>query len=160
VGLDRKEALLRMDGIFNVMSALRKRKEQHDLETFALFIDLVKAFDSFSLSLSVAMAYQTIISLHSEAKINIAFSDDKDEADIAVESTIGVRQGSNEGPVLFLFFVQAVFDTLTWPDEIKPLMFMSHVSLEHSKLMGQAELVNVNSCFKKEAFLQMTAHHC
>jgi hypothetical protein len=51
-----------MAGIFNVMSALRKRKER-DLETYAQFIDLVKellipSLEKRCLPYSVTMAYQ------------------------------------------------------------------------------------------------------
>jgi hypothetical protein len=118
------------------MSVLRKRKE-HNLETYAPFIDLIKAFDSISIEalFKILRRYgipdhflNLIIRLHSEAKINIAFPGDRDEPDIVVDSTIGVRQGSNEGPVLFLFFMQAVFDTLKWPPEIEPLQFHTHES--------------------------------
>ena len=34
-----------IDGTFNLLMALRKRQE-HNLETFVSFVDLVKAFDS------------------------------------------------------------------------------------------------------------------
>ena len=43
--------------------------------------------------------------------INVKFGEDDSE----VESSIGVRQGSCEGPILFLFIMQAAILTLTWP---------------------------------------------
>mmetsp|Transcript_27934 Transcript_27934/g.36105 ORF Transcript_27934/g.36105 Transcript_27934/m.36105 type:complete len:106 (+) Transcript_27934:507-824(+) len=39
-----------IDGLFNTMMALQKRKE-HDVDTWALFIDLVKAFDTVGTAL-------------------------------------------------------------------------------------------------------------
>jgi hypothetical protein len=107
------------------------------LETYGLFIDLVKAFDSISREalFSILRRYGLpdhfliiIIRLHSNAKMKIAIpggQEDGDDADVTVSSTIGVRQGSNEGPVLFLFFMLAVFHTLVWPEGIEPLEFMT-----------------------------------
>ncbi len=37
------------------------------------------------------------------------------EDDSEVECSIGVRQGSCEIPILFLFILQAAISTLTWP---------------------------------------------
>jgi hypothetical protein len=36
-------------------------------------------------------------------------------ADSKIESSIGVRQGSCEGPALFLFIMQAALETMKWP---------------------------------------------
>jgi hypothetical protein len=48
---------------------------------------------------------------HENALINVKIGEDVSE----VESSIGVRQGSCEGPILFLFIMQAAMETLTWP---------------------------------------------
>ena len=45
------------------------------------------------------------------ALINVKIGEEYSE----VESSIGVRQGSCEGPILFLFIMQAAMETLTWP---------------------------------------------
>jgi hypothetical protein len=37
------------------------------------------------------------------------------EVESELESSIGVRQGSCEGPVLFLFIMQAAMETMKWP---------------------------------------------
>ena len=37
------------------------------------------------------------------------------EVDSSVPSNIGVRQGSCEGPTLFLFIIQAAIETMDWP---------------------------------------------
>ncbi len=80
----------------------RKRKE-HGLETWALFIDLVKVFDTVprkalfcnTLSLQFVWSFINIaIRLHENALINVKIVEDSFE----VESSIGVRQGSCEGP--------------------------------------------------------------
>ncbi len=52
-----------------------------------------------------------VIRLHEGALINVKIGEDDSE----VESSIGVRQGSCEGPILFLFIMQAAMETLTWP---------------------------------------------
>ena len=50
------------------------------------------------------------------------------EEDSEVDSTIGVRQGSCEGPVLFLFIMQAAMETLQWPDGVARPEFMTRES--------------------------------
>ncbi len=52
-----------------------------------------------------------MIRLHETALINVKTGED----DCEVESSIGVRQGSCEGLILFLSIMQAAMDTLTWP---------------------------------------------
>ena len=51
-----------------------------------------------------------LIRLHYGAKVKVKIG----EVDAEIDSTIGVRQGSCEGPVLFLFIMQAAIDTLEW----------------------------------------------
>lgn len=108
-----------IDGLFTVVMALAKRKE-HNLDTFCLFIDLQKAFDSVPRALLFKILRRfglpehfvnIVIRLHEGAKIKLKIGET--EKDIA--STIGVRQGSCEGPVLFLFIMQAAIETLVWP---------------------------------------------
>ena len=108
-----------IDGLFSVVMGLSKRKE-HGLESWALFIDLVKAFDTVNrdLCFKILRKYgfpnhfiNIIIRLHQGASINSEFGDTK----IQVPSTIGVRQGSCEGPSLFLFMIQAAVETMKWP---------------------------------------------
>jgi hypothetical protein len=112
---------------------LQKRKEAGQ-DTYGLFIDLIKAFDSISREALFLILRRygmpdhfvnIIIRLHTEANISIAMpgGSDPDAPDVVVDSTIGVRQGSNEGPVLFLFFMLAVFHTLEWPPGIEPLQY-------------------------------------
>jgi hypothetical protein len=93
-----------------------------------------------------------IIRLHSEAKIKIALpGGDENDEDIIVNSTIGVRQGSNEGPVLFLFFMLAVFDTLEWPDSITEPMFFSHKNGD-LKLNGRSKVGKVEYKLSESLF--------
>ncbi len=52
-----------------------------------------------------------VICLHENALINAKIG----EGYFEVESSIGVRQGSCGGPILFLLIIQAAMETLTWP---------------------------------------------
>ena len=108
-----------IDGMFAASMGLQKRKE-HNLETWALFIDLVKAFDSVSHEALFAVLRRfglpdhfvnVVIRLHEKAKIEVKVG----EVESELESSIGVRQGSCEGPVLFLFIMQAAMETMKWP---------------------------------------------
>ena len=42
-------------------------------------------------------------------------SSDDDDEDKEVGSSIGVRQGACEGPILFLFITQAALERVKWP---------------------------------------------
>ena len=54
--------------------------------------------------------------------------------DYVIDSSIGVRQGSCEGPVLFLFIMQAAMETLLWPEGIEKPQFRTR---EEGKTMGE-----------------------
>lgn len=108
-----------IDGLFNTFIAMSKRKE-HNLETWVLFIDLVKAFDTVPRELLFQILRKfglpdhfvnIVIRLHTNAKIKFEVGNIESE----VGSNIGVRQGSNEGPVLFIFIIQAAMETMEWP---------------------------------------------
>ena len=59
-----------------------------------------------------------------------------------MDSTIGVRQGSCEGPVLFLFITQEAMETLQWPDGVARPEFMTR---ERGVTMGE------NSTHRRDA---------
>jgi hypothetical protein len=108
-----------INGLFTTFTGLHKRRE-HVLETWVLFIDLVKAFDTVPREAVFVMLrrfgipdqlFNVIICLHENAviKVNIGNVEEK------VENSIGVRQGSCGGPVLFLFIMRAAMETTKWP---------------------------------------------
>ena len=126
------------DSLFSLLLALQKRKE-HNLDTFVLFIDLVKAFDSVPRDALFAVLRRfglpdhfinLAIRLHKGAKIKVKIGD----VDHEIDSSIGVRQGSCEGPVLFLFIMQAAMETLVWPNGVGKPVFRTRMG---GKTMGE-----------------------
>jgi exonuclease III len=108
-----------IDGTFNLIMALRKRQE-HNLETYVSFVDLVKAFDSVPREalFQVLRRYglpdhfiNIVIRLHADAVVNYKLGNEE----VEVNSRIGVRQGACEGPVLFLYIMSAAMETMDWP---------------------------------------------
>jgi hypothetical protein len=55
-----------------------------------------------------------------KAKIN--------KKDSEVDNTIGVRQGSCKGPVIFLFVIQTAVETPQWPGGVAKLEFINRES--------------------------------
>ncbi len=87
-----------IDNLFTTSVGLHKRTE-HGLETWALFIGLVKAFDTVPRGALFAKLRRfglldhfanIVIGLHENALVNIKIGKDDSE----VESSIGIRQGS------------------------------------------------------------------
>ena len=150
-----------IDGAFNVLMALRKRQE-HGKETWACFIDLVKAFDSvprealFNVLLRFGLPkhfVNIVLRLHTDAVMKFKISDLADDAD--VDSMIGVRQGSCEGPVLFLFIMQAAMETMTWPVK-KPLFYTSE---DKCKMTGETP-TRKHGALSFEMFASLFADDC
>jgi hypothetical protein len=108
-----------IDSLFTTSIGPQKRKE-HDLETLVLFVDLLKAFDTVPREALFAVLRRyglpnhfvnIIIRLHKNAKIKVKIGSVETE----IESSIGFRQGSYEGPILFLFIMQEALETMKWP---------------------------------------------
>jgi exonuclease III len=149
-----------IDGLFNTIMSLQQRK-QKNIDSWVLFIDLVKAFDTVSREALFAILRRyglpdhfvnMVIRLHSEAKLNINVGD----VDAAISSLIGVRQGSCEGPVLFLFMIQAVMETTQWPAEIKKPQFRTR---EKGEVSGTT-IVNEDGAFNYEFWVSLFADDC
>ena len=92
-------------------------RRQHGLESHAIFVDLVKAFDTVhhKLLCQIVSKYglpppvvQNVKKLYKDCKVKIKVGKKYTEIDY----TTGVHQGNNMSPVLFLFIIQAFIDTL------------------------------------------------
>ena len=108
-----------IDGLFAVMMGLKKRQE-HGLESRGVYVDLVKAFDTVNREALWEVLRRfgmpdhfvnMLVRLHADAVIKVKIG----EEDTDIDSSIGVRQGACEGPILFLFIMQAALETMEWP---------------------------------------------
>ena len=106
----------RTDAIFSLKVALQKRKE-HMQDSWVLFIDLVKAFDTVNRTALIAILRKfgvpnhlalLIERLHTDVKVKLKVG----ATDVLFEATIGVKQGDNMAPVLFLFYMQAAIEAM------------------------------------------------
>ena len=105
-----------MDAIFTVKMAMKKRKE-HGLETWIMFLDLVKAFDRVPRELlwEVLRKFgvpeklmKLLIALHKNTTVKFTVND----ITHTIKCTIGVKQGDILGPILFTIYLAAVM--ITW----------------------------------------------
>jgi len=104
------------DGLFTLKTLLNAHKN-HDLPSFVAFVDLVKAYDTANhdLLLKVLGKYgappkfvAAIKTMYTDLKVVLKI--DKEIAEIM--QSVGVRQGDNMAPVLFLFLMSAAAETL------------------------------------------------
>ena len=107
------------DAIFTIQQLIAKRRE-HDLETWVLFIDLVKAFDRVPRELlwRVLRKYgvpsklvDLLIALHKSVIVKF----EVDGVCASLLTIIGVKQGDLLGPMLFTFYICAIMET--WRSE-------------------------------------------
>ena len=103
------------DAIFTVKMAARKRQE-HDQETWILFLDLVKAFDRVPRDLLwIILAHSGVPeklidllkTLHSNVQVNFKVTGETR----FFNNSIGVKQGDTLGPLLFTFFISAILES-------------------------------------------------
>jgi hypothetical protein len=103
----------------NILSRERSLllRRQHGLESHAIFVNLVKAFDTVNHKLlyQILEKYglppplvQVIKKIYSNCKVKIKFSNKYTEIDY----TTSVHQGDNMSPVLFLYVIHAFTETL------------------------------------------------
>ena len=104
-----------VDAVFSVKLAIKKRRE-HNLETWILFLDLVKVFDRVPRELlwmvlekfgAPAKLVSLLKSLHSGFQVKFVI----DEVSHTLTCTIGVKQGTL-GPALFTIYIAAIM--ITW----------------------------------------------
>ena len=104
------------DGSFTLKSFLHLRR-QHKLPTFVAFVDFVKAYNAANHQLLIEILEQygvppklcdAVRRMYQNLKVLIKIG--KEEAEIP--QTIGVRQGDNLSPVLFLFLMSTFAEAL------------------------------------------------
>ena len=104
------------EAVFSLKTILQSRRE-HDLETFIIFIDLVKAYDSIKHEIiSIALKkmgaldkfIQWVEKLYGD--FNVILKVGKEE--ICIEYGCGVWQGDNLVPTLFIIVMQLVAENI------------------------------------------------
>ena len=104
------------DGLFTLKTLLNAHKN-HDLPTFVAFVDLVKAYDTANHDLLLKILEKYGAPPKFVAAIKTMYTDLKvvlkiDKEIIEILQSVGVRQGDNMAPVLFLFLMSAAAETL------------------------------------------------
>ena len=104
------------DGSFCIRQALKKRRE-HGQESWVLFVDLVKAFDSVprDILFSVLAKFGVpphLIRVIKRMNTDLQVTFDLNGEPVAVPCTVGVKQGCPLSPTLFLFVMQACLESL------------------------------------------------
>ena len=123
------------DGSFCIRQALKKRRE-HGLESWVLFVDLVKAFDSVprGILFDVLSKFgvpphlvRVIKRMNTDLKVTL----DLDGEPVAVPCTVGVKQGCPLSPTLLLFVMQACLESLegAMSDDVK-LKFRTNTRMD------------------------------
>ena len=126
------------DAVFTVRIAIKKRRE-HNLETWILFLDMVKAFDRVPRQLlwqvlakfGVSSKLISILKLlHANFKVDFEI----ESVSHSIMCTIGVKQGDILGPVLFVIFIAAIM--ITWRKAYNRPLCLFHTK-EDSTLTGR-----------------------
>ena len=107
------------DGAFNLRMAVRKRRE-HGLETWVLYLDLVKAFDRVPRAMLWAVLAKfgvpaKLIAVLKALHASVLVEFEVDGVSRTISSITGVKQGDVLGPVLFVLYMAAVM--MAWRSE-------------------------------------------
>ena len=136
------------EGSFTLKSLLHLRR-QHNLDTFVVFADLVKAFDTSNHELMIQILEKygappkfclAIKRLYTDLRVALKIG--KERADIP--QTVGVRQGDNLLPVIFLFMMAAFAETLEheWKSEGVPTAKFNRVSTTNLQEFAKGQLTS------------------
>jgi hypothetical protein len=124
------------DANYTLKTLLHLRR-QHNLDTFVVFTDLVKAFDTsdHTLIVDILQKYGAPPKLCSSIRrlyndLHITLKIGKESTDI--DQTVGVRQGDNLSPVVFLFVMTAFSEILDkkWQAAGLPRIETKHTPLD------------------------------
>ena len=134
------------DGVSTLKMALQTMRE-FGQDTYILFVDLVKAFDSVNREMLklILLKYgvpANLVSVIMKMYTNVSIKFDIEDVKKTISSTSGVKQGDNLAPVLFLYVVQAVIDTWEqrWDEGNLPLRWLPPTNT--GKDRGQLTSIN------------------
>ena len=131
-------------------------RRQHGLESYAIFIDLVKAFDTIhhDLLCQILSKYglpplivNNVRKLYNNCKVKIKVGSKFTE----IEYTTGVHQGDNMSSVLFLFVIQAFLDTLQLKTQPSQFAYFPENKNNNSKSQ-KGRLLSQNTTAKGSPF--------
>ena len=116
------------DGLFTLKTLINAH-QNHDLTSYVGFIDLIKAYDTanHTLLLRILERYgappKFVTAIETIYKDNVAVLKIENEV-VEIPQTVGVRQGDNMAPVLFLFLMTAFAETLelVWEQQGIPIL--------------------------------------
>jgi hypothetical protein len=122
-------------------------RRQHGLESYALFVDLVKVFDTVQHPLLFEnlkryrvpnSRVRVIEKMYKDCIVNCKYNNES----LNIKYSTGVQQGDNAPPVLFTYIMQAFLDTV--PLETKPTEFRffkppknGNIKVLNDRLVGQ-----------------------
>ena len=125
------------DGLFTLNSLLNAR-HNHDLASYVGFVDLVKAYDTVNHALLIDILRKYGVPPKFTAAVETIYRNNtcvlKIENEIReIPQTVGVRQGDNMAPVLFLFLMTAFAETLelVWKERDIPILRVMTTANEH-----------------------------
>mmetsp|Transcript_1493 Transcript_1493/g.2313 ORF Transcript_1493/g.2313 Transcript_1493/m.2313 type:complete len:881 (+) Transcript_1493:452-3094(+) len=131
-------------------------RRQHGLESHAIFIDLVKAFDTVNHELLCqilskyglpAPIVNLVRKLYNNCQVKIKVGAKFTE----ISYTTGVHQGDNMSPVLFLFVIQAFLETLQLTAQPAQFTFFPDNKNNNSKTQ-KGRLLSQNTTAKGNPF--------
>jgi hypothetical protein len=116
------------DGLFT-LKALLNMQQNHDLMSYVGFVDLVKAYDTANHDLLLRILECYVAPSKFVAAIQTTYTDNvcalKIEKEVVeIPQSIGIQQGDNMAPVLFLFLMTAFAETLkiVWREKGIPIL--------------------------------------
>ena len=125
------------DGLFTLKSLLNAR-HNHDLASYVGFVDLVKVYDTANHALLIDILRKYGAPPKFTTAVETIYRNNtcvlKIENKIReIPQTVGVRQGDNMAPVLFLFLMTAFAETLelVWKERDIPILRVITTANEH-----------------------------
>lgn len=111
------------DATFSLKTALQTLRE-HGQSAYVLFVDLVKAFDSANRELlwrilEIYGVPEEMITVIKKLHKDVTYQMKVGSETTKIKTTVGVKQGDNLGPILFIVLVNAVAASLNkkWKEE-------------------------------------------